>query len=385
VAPRSLPCADRRTRGPGAWRRCAAIGLLLVGGVVRIDAQQLVPKREISTGPAPGCEIAPAARLADGRRDNVEARRLASMGQEASLAGDQAAARDAFAKAAELNPTDDRIAYDLGRAHEELADTLKAVAEYCRYLMLSPAGREAGDVRERLPALVPRGAVQRAQEVQVAFRLGVALLGDGRYDQAAREFDKVVRDAPGSSEGYYNRGLARAASGRRPEAIRDLEVYQAAAPTVEERVRVARAIDVLRRPVYSPATALVRGILPGFGQLYTGRSVLGVVALAAVGGAAAMGATQRTTERRVAYVDPNGVPAPYVETTRERPYATTAVAAAGGVTLIAMLEAVIYANRSRRGASIIARGAPAPAGSRGLGARVGPTMDGRGVQVALRF
>jgi tetratricopeptide (TPR) repeat protein len=358
------------------------VGALLALALIApaLAAQPLDPKRTISTGAAPGCEIAAAARPGEGRRDNAEARRLAAAGQEAALAGDQAAARDAFAKAAELNPGDDRIAYDLGRAHEELADTLKAVAEYCRYLTLSPAGREAGDVRERLPALVPRGAVQRAQEVQVAFRLGVALLDDGRFGSAAKEFDKVVRDAPGSSEGYYNRGLARAADGKRSDAIRDLEVYQAAAPTVDERVRVARAIDVLRRPVYSPGTAFIRSIIPGFGQLYTGRPILGVLALAIAGGAGGMAFTSRTTEERIAYVDPNNVPAPYLQTSREKPYATIGLATAGGVTALALIEAVAYARRSQRGAALVARrgartGAPqTPAG----GLSFSPTVDRRG-------
>lgn len=358
--------------------------VLLCALPATIDAQSLQPKRTISTGAAPGCEIAPAARPADERRDNAEARRLAAAGQEAALAGDQPAARDAFAKAASLNPGDDRIAYDLGRAHEELADTLKAVAEYCRYLTLSPAGREAGDVRERLPALVPRGAVQRAQEVQVAFRLGVALLDDGRYDAAAKEFDKVVRDAPGSAEGYYNRGLARAAGGKRSDAIRDLEVYQAAAPTVDERVSVARAIDVLRRPVFSPGTAFIRSVLPGFGQLYTGRPILGVLALAVVGGAGGMAATQQTSERTVAYVDPNGVPAPYVERTQERKYLTVGLATAAGVTTLALIEAVAYARRSQRGASLITRRATAAPATRGAGLSISPTVDWRG-GVGLRL
>lgn len=376
---RKSRCADRA-------RAAGGVLLLWVGVATSGVAQPLVPKRAIATGAAPGCEIAPASRPADDRRDNAEARRLATVGQEASLAGDQTAARDAFARAAALNPGDDRIAYDLARAHEELADTLKAVAEFCRYLTLSPAGREAGDVRERLTGLVPRGAVQRAQEVQVAFRLGVALLDDGRYDPAAREFDKVVRDAPGSPEGYYNRGLARAASGRRAEAITDLQVYQAAAPTIEERVTVARAIDVLRRPVYSPGATFVRSLIPGLGQLSTGRPLLGVLTLGAVGGAAAMAVTERSTTRTVAYVDPNGVPAPYSETINERPYLRAGLGVAASATLVALIEAVAYARRSQRGASIVARrgsAAPsAPAPSRGLS--LSPTVDGRG-NIGLRL
>ena len=205
-----------------------------------VVAQGLAPKRVLTTGPAPGCVIASGAQATVARRDNVESRRLAAVGQEAALIGDQMAARAAFARAAELNPGDDRVAYDLGRAHEELSDSAKAVVEFCRYLTLSPAGREVSDVRARLLRLVPRADLKRAQDVQVAFRLGLALLDDRRFDASARAFDDVVKNAPTAAEGVYNRGLARAAAGRRAEALSDLEQFRATTPTVDDRVEVGR-------------------------------------------------------------------------------------------------------------------------------------------------
>ncbi|MEP6766673.1 MAG: hypothetical protein ABJB66_20320, partial [Gemmatimonadaceae bacterium] len=186
------------------------------------SSQSLRPKRALTVSVAPGCEAAPKRNL-NGPRDNVEARRLAAAGQEAALVGDQTAARDAYAKAAALNPGDDRIAYDLGRANEELADSLAAVGEYCRYLTLSPAGREATDVRSRLLRLVPKGAAQSAQELLSTFRLGLFLYDSAKYDAAERAFDEVVRKAPSAAEGYFNRGLMRAAIGRRAESLKDFE------------------------------------------------------------------------------------------------------------------------------------------------------------------
>jgi hypothetical protein len=76
------------------------------------------------------------------------------------------------------------------------------------------------------------------------------------------------------------------------------------------------------------------------------------------------------------------VAAPYTERSTSRPNATTAVAVAGGVTAVAMLEALFYARRSQRGASIVAR---RPAASGGLGLRVHPTRDGRGVAIGVAF
>ncbi len=329
---------------------------------VRADAQLLAPKRVLTTGPAPGCEVSTSAQTTVARRDNVEARRLAAVGQEAALIGDQTAARDAFAKAAALNPTDERVAYDLARAHEELSESAKAVTEFCRYLTLSPAGREAADVRARLLRLVPAPEVKRAQDVQVAFRLGLGLFDDGNYSASARAFDDVVRSAPTAAEAVYNRGLARAASGNRADAVKDLELFRAAAPTVDDRVAVGRAIETLRRPVYNPGVAFAAGLLPGFGQFATGRPIGGFVVLLAAAGSAGASFMQRTTETTVPYVDPNGQPAPYTRSSTERPYLVPGLAAAGGVTLIALIEAVVHANRSQRYASVVAkRGANAPA------------------------
>ncbi len=336
-------------------------------------APRLTPKRTLTTGAAPGCELPVVGQAPAVRRDNAEARRLAAAGQEAALIGDQAAARDAFARAAILNPGDERIAYDLGRAHEELADSAKAIDEFCRYLSLSPAGREATDVRDRLRRIVPATAQRRAADVQVAFRLGLALFDDGRYTAAIRAFDDVVRDAPTASEGYFNRGLARAANQSRTAALQDLEQYRANAPTVDDRVEVGRAIEVLRRPVYRPGVAFSRSLLPGFGQFYTGHPVRGVLILATVGGATGLALTQQTTATTVAYVDPNGAPAPYTRTTRERAYFSAGMGAAAAVTIVGMIDAVVSANRSQRGASIVA---------------IAPWFDVRGpagVRVALRF
>jgi hypothetical protein len=221
----------------------------------------------------------------------------------------------------------------------------------------------------------------------VAFNLGLEFLDNGAYAAAVRAFDEVVRLSPAAPEGHFNRGLARSAVGQRTDALADLEVYRAAAPSVAERVETARAIDVLRRPVYSPGVAFARGIAPGFGQFYTARPVRGVVVLSAVAGAAAAALAQQTTERTINYVDPNGVPAPYTESFTERRYFTAGLAAAAGVTVLAALEAVWYANRSQRGASILARPGERSAPS-GLDASVRPFFSrqgGGGLQFGLSF
>ncbi|MEO7998616.1 MAG: tetratricopeptide repeat protein, partial [Gemmatimonadaceae bacterium] len=295
------------------------------------SAQTLRPKRSLTVSVAPGCESV-TARAIGARRDNVEARRLAAVGQEAALVGDQSAAKDAFAKAAELNPTDDRIAYDLGRANEELIDTTSAIREYCRYLTLSPAGNLAGDVRSRLQRLVPANAAQNATDLLSKFRLGLFLYDSARYDAAERAFDDVVHRAPLAAEGYFNRGLMRAAVGSRQDALKDFEAYLSAVPTADDRAEVSRTIATLRRPVYGAGSAFVRGVIPGFGQFYTGRPLRGVFILAGVATSAGLAVVKTTTQVQKDYTDPNGIPAPYTQEYTERKYLIPGIATAAGLT-----------------------------------------------------
>ena len=108
MAARSSQFANSALRTP--LRPALVLASMLLASVLvfitssNAGAQTLRPKRSLTVSVAPGCESA-APRVASGTRDNAEARRLAAAGQEAALVGDQTAARDAFAKAAVLNPT----------------------------------------------------------------------------------------------------------------------------------------------------------------------------------------------------------------------------------------------------------------------------------------
>lgn len=356
--------------------RLAATTLLIGSAVLAVrpataHAQTLAPKRTLTTAVAPGCDVGSATAAQRVRRDNAEARRLASAGQEAALVGDRTAARSAFMRAAALNPGDERIAYDAARAHEELADTANAVAEYCRYLSLSPEGREASDVRARLPRLVGREAAANSERAFTSFREGLRLYDGTRYEPAADAFGDAIRRAKSAPEALFNRGLARAAAGQRSDAVKDFEAYLIANPSAEDRTTVARAIDVLRRPVYSSSSAFVRGLLPGFGQFYTGRPGRGVFVLALAAGAGGAAFYQKTETKMIEYIDPNGVPVPYPETTKKRPYLIPGMATAAVLTLGAAIEASRFAASSSRGV-----------------ASVSPYVGARGqvgVQVGARF
>ncbi len=116
----------------------------------------------------------------------------------------------------------------------------------------------------------------------------------------------------------------------------------------------------------------------------------GLIVLAAVAGSAGFAITPKTTEAEIRYVDPNGAPAPYTERTTERPYFIPAMAAAAGLTVVGMIEAIVYARRSQRDASIVNRSGAsgvAPSGSAStFSIRPVFTVDGRaGMRLHARF
>src|SRR5262249_42393267 len=113
-----------------------AVALLPMVGP-RAGAQQLPVKRTLSAASTLPCP-APPSGTAPARSDSPDVRRLMALGHEAAIVGDHRQARDVFVDAARLSPGDERIAYQLGRAYEELGEKPNAIREYCRFLALAP-------------------------------------------------------------------------------------------------------------------------------------------------------------------------------------------------------------------------------------------------------
>jgi len=147
----------------------------------------------------------------------------------------------------------------------------------------------------------------------------------------------------------------------------------------------SRGATAVRR--YAPGRALALGlVVPGLGQLYTGRSVRGVLALAAAGGAVAMGyLTERTDVRcRTEPVNNACPPAEVIAQDTERPWLAAGIAAAVGVTVLSAIDALLAARSANERAGLDADGEQA--GPRLLAPAVHVTGTGvRAELLRLRF
>jgi len=316
-----------------------------------------------------------------------------ALGHEAAIVGDHRQARDVFVDAARLSPGDERIAYQLGRAYEELGERPNAVREYCRFLALAPQAADAPDVRTRVTALAAPagGGPTVGDQAAAVFRTGVGHLDQRRWREASDAFTRVIQSLPRAAEAYYDRALAYSGLEERDPAVRDLEQYLLLRPGADDLAQVRAYIDGLRRPSWNSTTALVTGlVVPGLGQVYTSRPWLGI-GVAAVAGTSLFFALQSKDEQEIRTFEfPPGFPEPTYQdtiTVTTHPYYVAGLATFATLTIGAAFEAARYARRSRSAPS-----SPTP---RPPAARVGaidlfppdvvPTREGLAFRLSGRF
>jgi tetratricopeptide (TPR) repeat protein len=376
-----------RSTSPLPSRARGALLLALAGALAgrSAAAQELAVKRSAVRPQATACPVAPLPRQ-PGSEQRSDARQRAALAQEAAIVGNQRAAREQFARAAQLDPSNEEIAYQYGRTLEDTGSPAEALREYCRFITLAPASGDAADVRARIAALAPpTPSLGAADQATPQFRAGLASFDGARYEEAERAFGGAIAEAPTWPEAHYNRALARLAQRKSAPAVADLRRYLELKPDATDRVTVLNQVARIERPLpFTPGGALGRGIVPGLGQFYTRRPVFGVAVLAAAAGGVAY-ALQAKEELRQDSVpvtlingqtirQPTGLP--YNVTVR--PNAAAGVAIAAGVTAVAAVESYIYARRAR--AQVLSAGVRRTASVR---VRPLPAWDRSAVGVAL--
>ena len=330
-----------------------AAGLLLPE---RAAAQSRFPlKRGLPAVAArPACAPAAAARAATPEQRRA-ARELAQRAQQAAILGDRNAARDQLRQAAAVDPTNPDLAYQLARAQEAVGAGDDAKREYCRFVALAPAAPEAAEARERISVLAGPTQAAVPEQAMAPFRAGAAAYEAGRYAQAVSAFANAIAAQPDWADAYYDRGLANAARGQRELAVADFQQYLRLRPDAEDRQVVLARINGLRATPLSPSAALSLGlVVPGAGQMYTGRKLFGLTTLAVAGGAVAYALKSGTVTERYLVTDaedPFGNVLPPYEATRQvqgRPYRTAGLATAGAVAFASALEAFVYARHANQ-------------------------------------
>ncbi|MDR0788240.1 MAG: tetratricopeptide repeat protein [Gemmatimonadota bacterium] len=323
-------------------------------------------------------------------------------GSRASQRGDHEQARLLLRQASFLDPSNPVVAFWLGGTLEALGDTEGAIAEYCRQIALSPEDANLAEVELRIRALASRESGD--SQWRSASEDGVTAFRAGRFNEAVTAFNRAVTLREELPESRYNRGVSRIAAGARLAGGADLYDYLVMFPDAEDASQVRSWLEAMpereqilavrlplpptdlsrigdevsaggppaptgvlsgttsvlteaeAQPLLSPATpfptdpiitppapgsVLLRGLLiPGLGQLTTGRPVFGVIALAAAGGAAYYGFRETTVTRRFTVTDPFGNTSyEYDDQVTERPHQLLGFAAAGGISVISALEA----------------------------------------------
>ncbi|MBW8768601.1 MAG: hypothetical protein JF589_02470 [Gemmatimonadetes bacterium] len=344
-----------------------------------VGAQARVPlKRGLPAIAArPACTPPTAARAATPEQRRA-ARELAQRAQQSAILGDRIAARDQLRQAAAMDPTNPDLAYQLARAQEGVGAGDDAKKEYCRFVALAPTAPEVAEARERISALGGPAQATVSEQVLAPFRTGAAAYDAGRFAQAATAFGSAIAAQPDWADAYYDRGLANAARGQRELAIADFQQYLRLRPEAEDRQTVLARITGLRATPLSPSAALSLGlVVPGAGQMYTGRKLFGLTTLAVAGGAVAYALKSGDVTERYMVTDakdPFGNPLPPYEATRQvqgKPYQTAGLAVAGAIALTSAVEAFVYARHSNQR-------------EQRLSAALVPTADGMAMRLTLR-
>jgi hypothetical protein len=148
-------------------------------------------------------------------------------------------------------------------------------------------------------------------------------------------------------------------------------------PEAEDRAAVIKHINGLRGGPLSPTAALGLGlVIPGAGQMYTGRKVFGVLTLAAAGGALAFALKSDSVTKEIVVnpTDPFGNPLPpFVQRRRElgRPNLAAGLAAIGALAGATAIEAFVHARHVN-------------ASEQRFSAGVEPFADGLALRVTVR-
>lgn len=175
-------------------------------------------------------------------------------------------------------------------------------------------------------------------------------------------------------------GSAEAQTASDADPARAVEAYAAADFPRPETL--LEQVDSASRP-YNVGSVLFSSLIPGLGQIRTGKRVRGVLTMATAAGAAALGVFSDEHHQLCAVPAEGTCPeGDVLETWVEKPYRAVGLGAAAAVTILGAIDAGLTASRSNRQAE-----APRPSSEVGTGSslRIGAAPDGLRIGLDLRF
>jgi tetratricopeptide (TPR) repeat protein len=346
----------------GALAPFAALLVIIPVSALDVTAQQL----PLKTAPPPGAVLicddqAAAAMPAPVAGDTVAAARLVNAATQSMLLGDLDGALEFLDRALLLDPTATEALYLQGRIRQRLGSAAAAAASLCAFLQVDPTNPLAQEVRQRLDDARDQGV---GRPLLDTYRRGVALEQEGRLGEAEAAFTEFLSARPSTADALYNRALVRAALGRDEAARSDLQSYLALDPAATDAIEIQRLLGfAATMPRPRPGAAFVRGALvPGGGQFYTGRPLVGAAITALAGGALAVGILSERTTIRCLDAAATVCPEDRIASREtERPWLLPAVGAAVGLSLGAAIEATVYVRRAARSTDESRARMPGPA------------------------
>jgi tetratricopeptide (TPR) repeat protein len=316
-----------------------------------LSAQELPLKHDY---PGSGSYTCPAPRIPPSPTLDAAARasQLGRDANQADILGDLETARDLLSQAAEADPTSAILAYRYARVLEDLGERDAAMAELCRVLAVASDEEEVADAPARLEALHAEDVSEVPPAAVEAFRTGVSQAESGRLEEADSSLATAVAEDPRWADASYNRGVVLSRLGRRDEAVEALRRYLTLEPGAPDAVAVSERIGDLERTrtQASPPTTLTLGMLvPGMGQMYSGRqreglAVLGVAGVAVAAGFLIREVTTLCLANQTTFSECPPDQVYFEESTR--PYLAPALGVAAAVTVVSAVEAFVKARRA---------------------------------------
>jgi tetratricopeptide (TPR) repeat protein len=164
---------------------------------------------------------------------------------------DFAGARDEFAKAAALNPNLPEVHGLYAQALRVTGDPDQALKEFKAELASDPYDfesnlymgamlREQNQLEEARPYLT-RALATRPGDMGVRYQIAAITLSEGKFDEARRELESIIKDAPQFTEAHVSLSLAYYRLKRMSDGDREREIVQKLTAEAQARQPAVKA------------------------------------------------------------------------------------------------------------------------------------------------